>query len=57
VTYSFKEFKQLASRLPAPFKAEVDGYRVNVTEKDAAFMMDDLALEAIKQKLLGGKEK
>jgi hypothetical protein len=57
VTYSFEEFGQLALRLRAPFKAEVDGYRVNVTEHDAAVMMDDLALEAIKNKLLGGREK
>jgi hypothetical protein len=35
----------LALRLWAPFKSEVDGYKVNVTEQDAAIMMDDLALE------------
>jgi hypothetical protein len=45
VTYSFKG--QLALRLWAPFKAEADGYRVNVT---AGCSKDDLALEAIKRK-------
>jgi hypothetical protein len=35
LTYSFEEFGQLALRLWTPFKAEVDGYRINVTEQDA----------------------
>lgn len=56
-TYSFDDFGELVSRLRAPFKADVDGYRVMVTGQDAAIMMDDLALEAIRKKLLGGKEK
>jgi hypothetical protein len=56
-TYSFQEFEQLATRIRAPFKTEVDGYMVNVTEQDAAIMMDELALDAIKKKLLGGREK
>jgi hypothetical protein len=57
LAYEFDEFLAMVDRLRQPFRKEIDGYLVAVSEAGAAVMMQDSAIMVIKDKILGEKRK
>jgi hypothetical protein len=55
LVFTFCDFSAMAERLRAPFRTEIDGHMVTVTENEKAIMMKDSALEVIKTTILGEK--
>jgi hypothetical protein len=57
LTYDIQDFMAMVDRLRTPFRTELDGYLVAVSEAGSAVMMQDSALMMIKEKLMGEKRK
>jgi hypothetical protein len=56
-TCTYAHFTMMLLHLEEPFKTEIDGPTVTVTESNATVMMKDAALEAIKRKILVNNKK
>jgi hypothetical protein len=53
--FTFEEFKAMVDRLRKPYKTEMEGHIVTVTENEKSVMMKDSALEVMKTTILGEK--
>ena len=57
VSYGYEEFEAMAKRIREPFRAEIEGHVVTVTESDSAVMMKQSALTYITEKVLVSKKR
>jgi hypothetical protein len=53
--FTFQHYSAMIERMGAPFKMEIKGHIVTVTEDEKAVMMKDSMLEVIKTTILGEK--
>jgi hypothetical protein len=53
--FTFDDFAVMAEQLRAPYRMEIEGHMVTVTENEKAVMMEGSALEVIKTTILGEK--
>jgi hypothetical protein len=57
VSYGYEEFEAMAKRIREPFRTEIEGHVVTVSESDAAVMMKQSALTYITEKVLVSKKR
>ena len=54
--YSYQDFSEMVHRLRAPYRTEIDGHEIRVTEEDSSIMVKASALDAIRKTIVVGPE-